>query len=328
MAAPLQLSHEKIFAIYTRKRRSGESMERVINQLQIVAQELPREERHQLNRDVVAWEAQFEAENKTAPSVPQQAPATNLNTSVLTPAQVRSTSQIPSAAQAVQTARTGQLQSEAPKLFPTRLLDPNKLAALGLAPTAPTPQSSPLPQSAPLVRPIMPRPQTQPMPSADSFVTCPQCGGKNRSLQTSCLQCGNVLSAKLLGTQPLDKDHIRSHGKTAQFINNSRIFFRVRGYGQALEIHVNEKIVLGCTLPDSSTKPHIDLSPYSAVRLGVSRHHAALQREHGTITITDLDSSNFTYLNGNRLYSHEVRVLRHDDELRLGNLIMRVLFHL
>ncbi|PJF25755.1 MAG: hypothetical protein CUN53_11175 [Phototrophicales bacterium] len=45
-----------------------------------------------------------------------------------------------------------------------------------------------------------------------------------------------------------------------------------------------------------------------------------------TLSVTDLRSSNGSFVNNQRLHSHEVRVLRTGDELRLGKLVLGVVF--
>jgi pSer/pThr/pTyr-binding forkhead associated (FHA) protein len=62
------------------------------------------------------------------------------------------------------------------------------------------------------------------------------------------------------------------------------------------------------------------------VEQGVSRRHLSITRDHDTVTVTDLGSANHTYLNGQRLIPFEHRILRDNDELRLGRLVIRVAF--
>jgi pSer/pThr/pTyr-binding forkhead associated (FHA) protein len=88
----------------------------------------------------------------------------------------------------------------------------------------------------------------------------------------------------------------------------------------------NQDVVIGRGAPDSIMLPDVDLAPYQADEHGVSRLHAALRRQENTITISDLGSSNHTYINGQRLHAHEVRCLRNRDELRLGYLVLKVRF--
>ena len=73
-------------------------------------------------------------------------------------------------------------------------------------------------------------------------------------------------------------------------------------------------------------KPDIDLAAFNAEELGVSRLHAVLKRHENTVSISDLNSKNNTYINGQRLHPNEVRALRDGDEIRLGRLAMKVSF--
>ncbi|MCR5304013.1 MAG: FHA domain-containing protein [Lachnospiraceae bacterium] len=50
----------------------------------------------------------------------------------------------------------------------------------------------------------------------------------------------------------------------------------------------------------------------------VSRLHARFDKEDGRVTVTDLDSTNGTYINGKRLKPNETCTLRSGDELRIG----------
>ena len=77
---------------------------------------------------------------------------------------------------------------------------------------------------------------------------------------------------------------------------------------------------------ESLPQPDVDLAPHGGMEHGVSRNHLTLTRDHDTIFVTDLGSANSTYLNGQRLMPHEPRILRDNDELRLGHLVMRVNF--
>jgi len=66
--------------------------------------------------------------------------------------------------------------------------------------------------------------------------------------------------------------------------------------------------------------PDVDLNPFGANQLGVSRIHASLQQAGGRITITDLGSTNGTYVNGRRILSNRPYPLRTGDRLQLGEL--------
>ena len=72
--------------------------------------------------------------------------------------------------------------------------------------------------------------------------------------------------------------------------------------------------------------PEINLGQYPVASQGISRRHALVCREQRMLTVRDLNSTNGTYLNGQRLIPMEVRVLRDGDEVTLGYLKMRVYF--
>jgi hypothetical protein len=68
----------------------------------------------------------------------------------------------------------------------------------------------------------------------------------------------------------------------------------------------------------------INMTPFDGEAMGVSREHAALFREDTILTLTDLGSTNGTYLNGLPLPAYQSRIVRDRDELRLG--MLRLVF--
>lgn len=72
----------------------------------------------------------------------------------------------------------------------------------------------------------------------------------------------------------------------------------------------------------------VDLSPYGAYGMGVSRNHAEIRRSvtGEAIELRDLGSSNGTFYNDERLTWHGKQRLAHGDEFRLGDMKIRVLF--
>jgi hypothetical protein len=93
-----------------------------------------------------------------------------------------------------------------------------------------------------------------------------------------------------------------------------------------IALELTDSIILGRGDDTLSQDMYADLTAYSAMDKGVSRRHAVLQRVKRTITISDLDSRNGTYLNGARLISHQARFLRHGDEIHLGKLMFHIHF--
>jgi pSer/pThr/pTyr-binding forkhead associated (FHA) protein len=114
---------------------------------------------------------------------------------------------------------------------------------------------------------------------------------------------------------------------TAYFDRKSRLKLIMRDAGDTLVVDVGNELILGRAHDQPQVpQPDVDLTPYEALEQGVSRNHLTLKRDQDTIFVTDLGSANSTYLNGQRLMPHEPRILRDNDELRLGRLVIRVEF--
>jgi hypothetical protein len=169
--------------------------------------------------------------------------------------------------------------------------------------------------------------------------TCPHCGRENPAHDAYCYACGHILPSALKHMQnddpttQLDEEAYQSleprrRWGTAYFDRKSQLKLTFRDSGESLLIEVGGELILGRIHEQSNSErvADVDLTPYGAVEAGVSRNHLALARDYDTITVTDLNSSNNTFLNGQRLMPNEPRILRDNDELRLGRLVIRVAF--
>jgi len=70
----------------------------------------------------------------------------------------------------------------------------------------------------------------------------------------------------------------------------------------------------------------VDLTPYGAAEKGVSRFHVQLQVEDNQLLVTDLSSTNGSYLSGEPLKARQPKLVRNGDNLLLGRLQIQVLF--
>jgi hypothetical protein len=168
-----------------------------------------------------------------------------------------------------------------------------------------------------------------------SMQTCPHCGKENADVDAYCYACGHILPAAVQevhnATQQLadlyEAMEPRRRWGTAYFDRRNKLQIYLRDLDQTFTIEVNGEVVLGRSHDEPSLAlPDVDLTPYNAAEYGVSRRHLALTRDHDTISVVDLGSANNTYLNGQRLIPNEHRILRDNDELRLGRLVIRVAF--
>ncbi len=95
---------------------------------------------------------------------------------------------------------------------------------------------------------------------------------------------------------------------------------------EPLSIRVEEKVTLGRRTSSTTDAPHIDLDDYGAFGAGVSRVHAAVYRKKGKFYIEDMNSSNGTWLNNQRLEPGRVYHLPSDSEILLGEFPLRVFY--
>ncbi|MDF1516008.1 MAG: FHA domain-containing protein, partial [Anaerolineae bacterium] len=80
--------------------------------------------------------------------------------------------------------------------------------------------------------------------------------------------------------------------------------------------------IIGREDPLSSIFPDIDLTDYGGDAGGVSRQHARVTVEGNQFYLTDLQSTNFTYINQQRLQPNHPTLLHNGDEVQLGKVKM------
>lgn len=82
-------------------------------------------------------------------------------------------------------------------------------------------------------------------------------------------------------------------------------------------------VVLGCG-SDPDRMPDLDLSPYGAYDLGVSRQHAVLKPTPYSLYLMDLRSTNGTQYNGLPMAHGLARSLANNDVICLGKLCLQI----
>jgi hypothetical protein len=71
-------------------------------------------------------------------------------------------------------------------------------------------------------------------------------------------------------------------------------------------------------------KPDIDLTPYGALELGISRRHAMLRPTKNNLLLADVGSSNGTFHNRERIRLGEPKALKNGDIISFGAMHLRV----
>lgn len=81
---------------------------------------------------------------------------------------------------------------------------------------------------------------------------------------------------------------------------------------------------IGRDSQNADTKTDIDLSPFNAHEMGVSRAHARFERSGTRLFVRDLGSTNGTWVNGERLTADYVHEVFHGDKIEFGRLTTRL----
>lgn len=115
-------------------------------------------------------------------------------------------------------------------------------------------------------------------------------------------------------------------GGTVYFGTEHQLILVIRGMVERLMISEEKPIVLGRSDQHTRYLPDIDLTPYGALDRGVSRAHARLHVRQDRLYVTDLASTNGTFVGGEKLEPYTERLIGKGDELILGRLGIQVLF--
>jgi len=164
------------------------------------------------------------------------------------------------------------------------------------------------------------------------MIRCGNCGEQNNDANIYCHNCGELLgevqteerTTSLIDLETGPVDPKRRWG-TARFDVDTYLVLHVRDYNsKPIALDIQQDMVIGRTHKDYT--PEVDLAPFDAFDRGVSRQHALLRRQNDTVVLMDLHSANSTFLNGQRLVPEDPRILRDGDEVRFGQLVVRVSF--
>jgi len=166
------------------------------------------------------------------------------------------------------------------------------------------------------------------------MIACKNCKYSNREGYFFCEDCGFPLEIGARNhayTRMLEKNTsnlvtTKQRWGTARLIPGVEILLHVVDGHAPLRLNFDAMCLVGRDDSSNTSPPTIDLMPFGAIEKGVSRIHATIERSEDTLTITDLGSSNGTYLNGQRLIANQPRVLRDGDEIKFGKLVTHIYF--
>jgi len=149
-----------------------------------------------------------------------------------------------------------------------------------------------------------------------------------------CTACGTLLvenNKTRIHSRPLVLDEVEQEPRwgTARFQSEMQLVVTLHETDTTFTFTYDEidQIIIGRHDTDTGVIPHIDLQPFGGAQAGVSRQHALIARDEGQLSLIDKASVNGTYLNAQRLAPGQPRILRDGDDVRVGELLMRVQFH-
>jgi FHA domain len=167
-------------------------------------------------------------------------------------------------------------------------------------------------------------------PQADTDTStkkCHICSAPMREGEMICPKCGAQVSkvgTEVLPTQTVD----RMKPVTSTFgevVAPTRFWLEYDR--QFLPIEIKEMVVIGRRVDDAEDQPDINLLETFTKLEGISRRHLRIRRNGQIFHVSDLNSTNGTYLNGRRLLPHGERIVRDGDELKIARAPMRVRFN-
>ena len=178
---------------------------------------------------------------------------------------------------------------------------------------------------------------TTAQPSANTQ-TCPSCGAENPAGEAFCSNCGvSMLGAPAAVANPVspapaavepDDDLLQANAAPAQSAPaaspadlQARLI--VEADNQEFDLSGKDNILIGREDAVSNIFPDVDLTPHGGEEGGVSRLHARIFNENGQYMLEDENSTNFTYLNRQRLAGKTPTQLHDNDEIKLGRVLLR-----
>lgn len=162
-------------------------------------------------------------------------------------------------------------------------------------------------------------------------IFCPVCKMKNEASAIFCVQCQSPLS-----THEVSKKTTKLMGGDTKMFDTDEIYEDIgipkkgiaivhQESGQQIGLELANKFFLG-RKTEEVREALLDLSPFGAYGLGVSRHHASVQKTRSGYTLTDLNSTNGTWVDNEQLQPNQAYPISSGAHIRLGKMQIIVLF--
>ena len=169
------------------------------------------------------------------------------------------------------------------------------------------------------------------------MIICPNCQNKELPGAYFCSECGTQLIAlDFLHTRVINKplpetitnlseNPDTAPRRSAPKKRDPNISLHLVDSGQVIHLSDRKDFTLGRAVEGQPILPDVDLSPYEAFSMGVSRLHSSLRIMNGEVYVMDLGSSNGTRINGQKIVPHVEYSISHGDLVTLGKMKVQVL---
>ena len=185
-----------------------------------------------------------------------------------------------------------------------------------VAPPEPVTEPEPVAEAAP------PEPVTEPEPVVEAeppapapppppppAPACPACGSEIEAGDAFCSACGYTLQEAPAPAPVAETSPAAAPAGPRLVIADS---------GAEIPLPAGGEIFVGREDPVSGIYPQVDLTPHGGEEGGVSRQHARFIVEGGSYFVEDLDSTNFTFVNKQKLAPKTRQGVGDGDEIRFG----------
>ncbi|MEB2288741.1 MAG: FHA domain-containing protein [Anaerolineae bacterium] len=163
-------------------------------------------------------------------------------------------------------------------------------------------------------------------------VICPRCGTRYSAQKECCPNCTLVLPPDEASyTRPLKRlpTLLPQPGSASEELTPDHVvLLQALPSGRCIILPREAAIILGREM-DGEPSPHhslVALDKLGAQRHGVSRLHCLIERRTSGLTVSDLGSTNGTFINEHLLEPHRPYTLVHGDCLTLGTLHLVMFF--
>lgn len=167
------------------------------------------------------------------------------------------------------------------------------------------------------------------------MIICPHCQRELMEGTILCPECGTSLvqGSGPQGDIPTSTTDLSGQVPGGEFVGDmttaqislAQLRLLVLNSGRTVPCPIDEVLLIGRGDPAGGVFPGVDLTQDNGYMAGVSRRHARIIRRGEEFFLEDLESMNGTFLNRKRLPPHTPTPFQGGDEIRLGNLVMRVI---